>query len=544
MKSAFDIVIVGAGSAGCVLANRLTRDPNVRVLLLEAGGWDWDPLIAIPVGARKMSQYGLHDWADLSEPDPGLGGRRLAIPHGKVIGGTSSINYMAHTRGHPMDYARWAAQAGAGWSYAEVLPFFKECETWERGENAWRGGGGGLGAREARGRDPIYEAWFKAARALGHDITDDYNGEKPEGFGMAQYSLRGGRRSSSAQAFLREALKRPNLTVRTHALATRLLFEGKKVVGVEYVVKGQRHAVHAAQRTVLCLGAINTPHLLMLSGVGPADHLKSMGVTPVVDLPVGKGLQDHLGIATFWARTRPGLFHQALRFDRIAVNMLRAHFLRSGPASEQPGVLFGYIKSRPQAQQPDLQLVVSLPSFNADYWFPGLKPPYADEIGIRTQLVGQESRGEILLRSADPKDRPRVFYNSLSEPRDLEIMREGFKRTWALGTAPELADFRGEPTLPERELRTDAEIDAFIRETAIQLYHPGCTCRMGTGAESVVDPQLNVHGLEGLSIADASVMPHLISANPNVPIMMIAAKAAAMWTGAGTPARRQAASVA
>lgn len=531
MTESFDVVIVGAGSAGCVLANRLTQDPHLRVLLLEAGGWDWNPLISIPPGARKLSQYGLYDWKDLSEPDPGLNGRRMAIPHGKVIGGGSSTNFLAHTRGHPADYDRWVEQGAVGWSYEEVLPHFKACETWEGGANPWRGGDGELGAREAPLEDPIFKAWFAAARSLGYEITPDYNGQTPEGFGPAQYSLRNGRRSSSAEAFLRPALKRPNLTVRTGALATRVLFEGRRARGVEYVTRGRRQQVIAAQRTVLCLGAINTPHLLMLSGVGPADHLKTMGISPIVDLPVGKNLEDHLGIATFWTRPEPGSFNRSLRFDRMATNMLRAYLLRTGPASQLPGVILAFLKSNPAFAQPDLELIINLAPFGADLWFPGLKPAYEDGFGIRTQLVSQESRGEVLLRTADPNDRPVVFYNSLSAQQDLEVLREGYKRTWALGSAPELSEFRGEPSFPTRELKTDREIDAFIRQTAIQLYHPACTCRMGAGPDAVLEPDLSVRGVEALNIVDASAMPRLVTANPNVPIMMMAAKAAAMWRG-------------
>jgi choline dehydrogenase-like flavoprotein len=524
----FDVVIVGAGSAGCVLANRLTADPRLRVLLLEAGGWDWNPLITVPLGARKITHLGLYDWGDVSEPDPNLDGRPMIVPHGKVIGGGSSVNYMAHTRGHPADYDGWAAQGATGWSYEEVLPFFKECETWERGEDPWRGGAGELGAWEVRLQDPIYDAWFAMLRAQHYPITPDYNGAQPEGFGRAQYSIRDGRRASAARLFLRPVMKRPNLVVRPRATATRLLFQGRQVVGVEYEWKGRRRTVRSARRTVLSLGAINTPHLLMLSGVGPAAHLRDIGIEPVIDLPVGENLQDHLAVNNFWTRAQPGAFHRGLRADRIAWAFARAYLTGRGPAAMLPGTIFGFVKSDPGLPQPDLELILQMLPGDVDYWFPGLKRAYADGFGIRTQLVGQKSRGAVLLRSADPHDRPRIVYNSLSAPEDLVALRTGLRRSLRMGNAPELAAFRGKAVPPTGELQTDDELDGFIRATAAQMYHPGGTCPMGDGPRAVLNPDLTVRGLGGVSVADTSVMPTLVSANANVPAVMIGAKAASM----------------
>jgi choline dehydrogenase-like flavoprotein len=528
LEKQFDVVIIGAGSAGCVLANRLTSDPQRRVLLLEAGGWDWNPLISVPIGARMLFKYGAYQWGDVAEPDPGLSERRLGVPHGKIIGGTSSINYMAHIRGHPADFDRWAAQGATGWSYREVLPYFKECETWERGENVWRGGRGELGSQEARVADPLYGAWFEVIRSLGYEITSDFNGEKPEGFGVAQYSVRDGRRSSSACAFLHPALGRRNLNVRTRATAIRLLFQGRRAIGVEYASRGRCLKAYAAERTVLCLGSINTPHLLMLSGVGPADHLRDIGIMPIIDLPVGRNLEDHLAFEMHWTRPQPGPFHRALRLDRVALSMVRAYMLGSGPATRLPGAIMGFIKSQAGAIQPDLQLLLLMVPSTADFWFPGIKRPYVDGAAIRVQLLGQQSRGEIWLRSADPKRRPLIHYHSLSAPQDLQILRHGFNQAWAISNAPQLSDFRRALVQPQRELKSEAEIDCFIRASAMPQYHPACTCRMGNGDNAVVDPQLNVRGIDGLSVVDASVMPSLVSANPNVTIMMMAAKAAHM----------------
>jgi choline dehydrogenase-like flavoprotein len=527
--SGYDYIIVGAGSAGCVLANRLTEDGAASVLLLEAGGRDWHPYIHIPLGMGRMHDYGMFDWGYETDPEPNLNGRRIEAMRGKVLGGSSSINVMAYTRGNPGDYDRWAQKGARGWSYADVLPYFRRCETWENGQNPWRGADGPLGTEFAKTKDPLYDAWLAAAKACGYPLTADYNGKQQEGFGRGQYTIRNGRRSSTANAFLKPARGRNNLTVVTNAHTTRVVLDGTRAKGIEYVKGGATVRAHAAREVILAAGAFNTPQLLMLSGIGPAQHLREFGIAVAADLPVGKNLQDHLGAYMTYTRPRPGTFHREMRFDRIAVSMLRAYFLGSGPATVVPGGLHAFVKTRPELAVPDIEFMFRGTSHDPRLWFPLVRAPYLDGYGIRPTLLHPDSRGEILLHGADPMAPPRIVYNFFTAPNDLPTLREGFKRARELAFNKALDPFRGEEIGPGLRVKTDAEIDGWIKKTVITAHHPAGTCPMGT--DGVLEPDLKVRGIEGLRVCDASAMPDLVSAHINACVIMMADKASDIIRG-------------
>jgi choline dehydrogenase-like flavoprotein len=528
----YDYVVVGAGSAGCVLAYRLTADPSVRVLLLEAGGPDRHPLIHVPLGLGRIWERRMFDWGFDTEPEPRLDGRRIEAMRGKVLGGSSSINVMAYVRGHRDDYDRWARHGCRGWSYADVLPYFKRCERWEQGENAWRGGHGPLDVIGSRNRDPLFDAWLDAAREADWPFTEDYNGARQEGFGVGQWTIRNGRRCSAAVAFLRPAMRRPNLTVETGALATRVLLEGTRATGVEYARDGRLCEARAAREVLLAGGAFNSPQLLMLSGIGETAHLREVGIEPRVHLPgVGRNLQDHLSVDVHHTRRGRGPFHAEMRLDRAAVNMARAYLLGAGPATMLPGRLHAFLKTRRDLPVPDVQFLFRGAPARAHPWFPGLVPAYEDSFGLRPVMLHPESRGTVRLRSKDPAAPVRIVQNFLATDADVRTIREGVKLARDVASRRGLDAFRGRETAPGPECRTDAEIDAFVRRTAITVHHPCATCAMGTGDDAVLDPALRVRGVEGLRVVDASAMPDLVSGNINACVLMIAEKAADLVLG-------------
>lgn len=528
----FDYIIIGAGSAGCVLANRLTEDPDVSVLVLEAGGKDRDPLIQIPLTWARILQLQKHDWGYFTEPDPGIDNRSIECARGKVMGGCSSVNAMAYVRGNKGDYDRWAGNSLPGWDYNHALPYFKRAESWEKGGDDFRGGDGPLRVTEASYQDPLVDAYLDAGTGLGFPQIPDYNGESQVGFSNSQQNIRKGRRESAATAYLKPVLSRPNITLELKAMVTSLDFEGDRAVGVSYERWNTPQSARARREVILSGGVINSAQLLMLAGIGSAEALKSHGIAVRADRAgVGQNLQDHISAGVAHLRKTPSPFVEQMRMDHVAIDIPRAYLFGSGPASQFPAGYMGFLNVREESVVPDIQMLFGAGPLMAWPWFPGIRKAFPNAYSLRPVLLHPKSRGHIELASSDPGDKMRIHQNFFDHPDDLKTLRDGVKLARDILNQPAFTEHRGAEIAPGPEATSDDAIDDFIRKTSITVHHPMGTCRMGGDDASVVDPELKVRGVEGLRVVDASVMPDLVSGNINAAVIMIAEKASDMIRG-------------
>ncbi len=523
MEPEFDYVIVGAGSAGCALAYRLSEDSRNTVLVLEYGGTDAGPLIQMPAALSYPMNMARYDWGYWSEPEPHLGGRRMACPRGKVIGGSSSINGMVFVRGHACDYDHWAEQGARGWAFRDVLPYFKRMEDAHGGEEGWRGTGGPLHVTRGARRNPLFHAFVEAGRQAGYQVTEDYNGEKQEGFGAMEMTIWRGRRWSAASAYLKPALKRPNVALR-RGLARRVLFDGRRATGVEFERRDRTETVRARREVILAASSLNSPKLLKLSGIGPAAELREHGIEVVADRPgVGENLQDHLELYLQMECLQPITLYRHLNLVSKAWIGAQWLLFRSGHGATNHFESAAFVRSRAGVQYPDIQYHFLPVAIRYDGKAPAKTHGFQAHVGP----MRSTSRGHVRLRSADPRDPPLIRFNYMSQDSDWADFRTCIRLTREIFAQDAFKPYAGREIAPGATVESDAALDEFIRDAVESAYHPCGTCRMGASddAMAVVDPDCRVIGVDALRVADSSIFPRITNGNLNAPSIMVGEKA-------------------
>lgn len=531
MTQEFDYIVVGAGSAGCVIANRLSKDEKNSVLLVEAGGSDWNYLFRLPMLMGKLMHSGIYNWDYYTEPEPELNNRKIYWPRGKVVGGCSTINGMIYIRGNPADYDRWASLGCDGWSYDEVLPYFKKSEGHIDRDDEYHGVDGPLTVQRARGPNEMFDAFVDAGQQAGHPFTDDFNGASQEGFGRYDFTIRRGRRCSTSMAFLDPIKSRPNLTVRTKVQVHRVVIENGTAVGIEIGRDKDAVRVRARKEVILCAGVISSPHLLMLSGVGEASHLEENGVAVVHDLPgVGQNLHDHVDCCVSYECKQPISLFRDLRMDRAAIGVVQGAFFGTGLISTFPYEGGAFMKSEASRQLPDIQahfMPATEETANLNWPNPFSRKTVEQNHGftVRVGPVNPVSRGAIRLASNRWDDRPKIFANYLSHEKDYETTIAAVNLMRDVISQKAFDKYRGNETAPGVANLNDAQVKDWLRDAGATTLHPVGSCKMGTDSDSVVDPELRVYGVNGLRVADGSVMPRISSGNTHAATMMIGEKA-------------------